>query len=359
MNTRNECIDLLKGILESHNQNFNDLTIIEGERFDYSSSVNLDTGVIKFPLLQEAFLILYELDDGERILKFFLIILMLENDEYELCNELLRDIRKLGVPTSFDSEALYRSILIKQLFILLHECGHYYIKKDEELRGLLYDAVNKMGQFLFQDSEKDESQMESVLNRLSSIHPSLEDVCRELFSNVNYTELNNLYLKRTINIDESAADLFAILALDELFKKEKNEKTYVNYKRSILEAVYFVGSIKTLKRALTLIGDNSDDDYLKIVTNSTSNIYIDQHRFFMLGLIIENIYDEYPISLKEIQLGYGLKVFKYLSKNETIINRYADAWLSGNFNETKQTSRDLLINEIMEYVKILTGLYNR
>lgn len=353
MDTRKECIDVVKKIVKSYNF---DVSFIEGDLLDYFSTVSSKEGVISFPALQEAFLILFELDNGERILIFILIILMMENDDYELCEELLTNLEEKGLPPCSDSQALYENILIKQLFIILHECGHIYIEKDKSKKIELYENLCKIINETFQDVEMDDWIIDEIVKRTKVFGGKSEKISRELLLNTDYSENSALYLSKSINIEESLADRFSMICLKDFFREKKSKINKDKIVKSIYEAIVFFTFLHNFKELLILQANHNDEDYFKIIADTKYRLNVNQIRFSISILFLDDFFETNSIDLMDLYFDSVYKPYSFLTDDK---DKYFDAWASGNKNLTNQSTRDVVLKRIMNYVNTLKELYQQ
>ena len=165
MNTRSECIEIVRKLAIKLNSN---ISFKEEDGFSYLATIR--NGIITCPVYQEALLILYELDDKEKIFDYLFSLYMIDNDEYELCNELLSELEEKGLPVCADSDALYTSIFIKQLFLILHEYGHYLFATRDDIKKRFYEGMNRIGNEMFEDFSLDDSDIDMVINKIAKIN---------------------------------------------------------------------------------------------------------------------------------------------------------------------------------------------
>lgn len=353
MDTRKECIDIVKKIA------FNfDVSFIEGDLLDYFSTVISNEGVISFPILQEAFLILFELDDGERILIFIFIIIMMENDDYELCEELLTNLEKKGLPPCSDSQALYENILIKQLFIILHECGHIFLEKNKSKKIELYDKLCEFINESFLHGKLDDETIDMHVDTVKVLGSKSEELVRELLSNTDYTENSALFLSKSINIEETVADSIALSCLKKIYQETKSKINKDIFRKSIIEAILFVDVIHTFKVVLPLLANHNEEDFFKIIADSKSRFHVKRLRNIISLQIFGYIFGFNSLDDFDINLDKYYNPFIYITETDDKA-KYLYAWISGNKNITNQSTRDVLLKRIMNYVDTLKELYQK
>ena len=257
MNTRSECIEIVRKLAISFNTN---ISFKEEDGFSYLATIR--NGIITFPIYQETLLILYELDDKERIIDFLLLLYMMDNDEYELCDELLSELEEKGLPVCSDSDALYTSIFIKQLFLLLHEYGHFLFATRDDIKTRFYESMNRIGNEMFDRSSLDDREYEMIVNLMEKYIKNIrnDSAYRNILLKTNFIDKNQFFISKSHNIEESAADLFALFLLKNFLENNIINKTLVQIKKSVLEAALFVGGLTNFKQLLRIRGENDDEN---------------------------------------------------------------------------------------------------
>lgn len=362
MNTRNECINIVRKVLSSNDHDISKISFVEGEQLDYLSSVDIDTGVIKFPILQEVFLILYELDEGKRILYLFLAISLLDNNEYELCEEVLEILENEGLPTCHDSDALYRSLLVKQLFIIFHECGHFFNESDEEWNKKLCERNSRISQnFIFQPL--DESVVKKIAYEEHKWCPEapisfMESEIRKQCSEEGMrNSISNFFSKRYF-VEEFNADVFALEALETFFKEDSEFEITDKTGKSILEGASSIYAILFLKNDLILCSDEDGDEeeqYLNIVSP------LSKLRFGLLGGMIKELTNESVMDFLDVLYNYAYKAFLFEKSEEEadILSDYMEYSFDSNYEQTNLVERNRLSRRIMAYADSIMGLYDK
>ena len=362
MNTRNECINIVRKVLSSNDHDISKISFVEGEQLDYLSSVDIDTGVIKFPILQEVFLILYELDEGKRILYLFLAISLLDNNEYESCEEVLEILEKEGLPTCHDSKTLYRSILVKQLFIILHECGHFFNESDEEWNKKICEYnIEASRNFIIQPL--DESVVKKIAYEEHKWCPEvpisvMESVIRKQSSEEGVRSSIGVFFSKKYFVEEFNADVFALEALETFFKEDREFKVTEKTVKSILEGASTIYAILFLKNDLILYSDEDGDEeeqYLNIVSP------LSKFRFGLLGSMISKLTNKSVIDYFDILYNYMYKVFLFEKSDDEadVLDDYMEDSFDSNYNQTNLIERNRLCKRIMAYADSIMGLYDK
>lgn len=331
----------------------NDLSIEIGDETVLVPNVDYEKKIVVFPYYQEALLILHEIGTPDQFLCFFLALYMLQNDDYDLCEELLHKLYQLGLPSCSDAKALYKSTIVKHLFIMLHECGHYLNFSQNEF-DYLCEKYFINDTFFSQDFEvvKDDS-VQSFFSRLLS-------EC-----NVNDKESTQFFIDQVVKSDvkenareffrngyksnESKADLSALLMM-RIFAESIMQIKDVD----VLKAIAFVELFSLLG---LLINSNREESE---ITRIRQQYGIENTRQRISSLIAYNFFEaDDSISFEQvIESEFQKGAILAVRINEEY-QKYFDSWVDGNKNngDRDEERYKYLLDGIYGYFVALKDLY--
>ena len=284
-------------------------------------------------------LILDEIGTADQFRSFYLSLLMLQNDDYEYGNELMDNLSIYGIPECVDAEALYKSILVKQVFILLHELGHYYYKNDE-IPSFLKEYFSEYCKILdafHEDREAVEKEKAQMLEMSKSV---VNDIAflKDFFGKFDYKNRIASYMNDTNNIAESSADFFASYILLNLYPSQKGFSNNLLVK-SVFGAINYIHTITSYRNFVDGISDSnqySNNLSIRLGFLKTMNALFDPYEYSS-----EDIFE------KLVQLVNDLPSFeKYILK-----------WREGNGNISDTYAYNGLKTRIDNYAKSLKQLY--
>ena len=336
MDTYKECVEIVNRIIVENNI---DVAIVSGDESVFLPNIDIEKKIILFPYLQESLLILDEIGTADQFRSFYLSLLMLQNDDYESGNELMDNLAFYGMPECTDAKALYKSILVKQVFILLHELGHYYYKYDE-IPSIFRDYFSEYCKMLdeFHKNreavEKEKAQMLEMSKRVVNDVTFLKDY----FDEFDYKNRIASYINERSNVDESAADLFASFILLN-YLPSRMGFSYNLVVKSVFGAINYIHTITSYRNFVDGICDSCQ------YSNSLS---------IRLGFLktITAIFDPYEYSHEDI---FGRLV--QLISDLPSIEKYILKWREGNINLSDSISYQNLKNRIEDYTNSVKGLY--
>lgn len=335
MDSYRECINIANDVIREGSI---DVSIVCGDERVLVSNIDIEKKTIVFPYLQEALLILDEIGSADQFRCFYLALLMLQNDDYASGNELMDALDKHGVPACVDAESLYTSTLIKQLFIIFHELGHYYYKDDKKpslFTDYYYEYLKILDEGYKNKEliEKEKAQMLEMFRLATDNVKALE----EYFDNFDYKAHLVSYYNDQNNIDESTADLYASLLL--LCLSPKLGLPNNTMVKSIVGSINYLHTITSYQNFIDNICDtsqHSQDLSVRLGFLKT-----------MFALFDPYNYSQEDILEKLIQLVVDLPCFeKYITK-----------WREGNANPSDAAEYHRLKKRIDDYAKSLKQLY--
>lgn len=336
MDIYRECVEIINNIVVENNI---DITIVPGDENAFLPSIDFKKKTIIFPYYQEPLLILDEIGTADQFRSFYLSLLMLQNDDYDSGNELMDTLAANGKIECANAEVLYKSILVKQVFILLHELGHYYYK-NEEMPSIFIDYFSEYCKILdafHEDTEaveKEKSQMLEMSKKVVNDDTFLKD----FFNEFDYKNRIASYMNETNNIGESAADLFASFILLNSLPLRKGF-SYNLVVKSVFGAINYIHAITSYRNFIDGISDSS---------HYSNNLSI------RLGFLktITAMFDPYEYSQKDI-----FERLVQLVVDLPSIEKYILKWREGNCNISDACAYNGLKTRIDNYAKSLKQLY--
>lgn len=335
MDSFRECIKIANDVIS---ENGLDVSIVCGDERELIPSIDIEKKTIVFPYLQEALLILDEIGTADQFRCFYLSLLMLQNDDYISGNELMDALDKLSIPICTNAESLYTSTLIKQLFIIFHELGHYYYKDEEKpsLFAVYYSEYLKILDESYKNIElieKEKTQMLETFKSATDDVTALEDY----FDNFDYKTYLTSYYNGQNNVNESSADLYAsLLLLCLLPKLGLSNKTVV---KSVVGAINYLHTITSYQNFTDGICDTSQHS---------------QSLSVRLGFLktMFALFDPYNYSQEDV-----LEKLIQLVKDLPSFEKYIIKWREGNLNQSESAEYHRLKERIDDYAKSLKQLY--
>ena len=240
MDTYRECVEIVNRIIVENNI---DVAIVAGDESAFLPYIDFEKKIILFPYLQESLLILDEIGSADQFRSFYLSLLMLQNDDYEFGNELMDNLVLNGMPRCVDPQTMYNSILVKQVFILLHELGHYYYRNDE-IPSIFRDYFSEYCKILDAFHEDKESVEKEKAKMLEMSKKVVNDVVflKDYFDKFEYKNRIASYMNERNAIDESSADLFALFILLRMFPSRMGF-SYDLVIKSVFGAINYIHTI--------------------------------------------------------------------------------------------------------------------
>lgn len=337
MDTYRECVEIVNNVIVENNI---DVTIASGDESVFLPNIDLKKKIIFFPLLQEPLLIIDEIGTVEQFRSFYLSLLMLQNDDYELGNELMDKLAEYGMPACADAEAFYKSILVKQVFILLHEIGHYYFK-NEKIPGFFKDYFSEYCKLLDAFHEDRQAVEKEKAKMLETSKMVVNDVAflKVFFDEFDYKSRIASYMNETNNIAESSADLFASFILLNLLPSRKGF-SYDLVEKSVFGAINYIHTITSFRNFIDGVSDSS---------HYSSNLSIRLGFLKTITAMFDpNEYSREDIFERLVQLVIDLPCFeKYILK-----------WREGNGNISDACAYNGLKTRIDNYAESLKQLYH-
>lgn len=337
MDTYRECEKIVNRIIVDNNI---DVTIVSGDENAFLPSIDFKKKTIIFPYFQEPLLILDEIGTANQFRSFYLSLLMLQNDDYDFGNELMDTLAANGKIECANAEVLYKSILVKQVFILLHELGHYYYK-NEEKPSIFIDYFSEYCKILdefHEDTEaveKEKSQMIEMSKKVVNDVTFLQDY----FDKFDYKSRIASYMNEQSDVDESVADLFASFILLNSLPSRTGFSSELVVK-SVFGAINYIHTITSYRNFIDGISDSSR------YSNALS---------IRLGFLktITALFDPYEYS-KEDVFERLVQLVEDLPNSE----KYILKWREGNNNPSDKVAYDKLKERIDNYSNTLKQLYH-
>lgn len=335
MDSFRECIKIANDVISENNI---DVSIVCGDERELMPSIDIEKKTIVFPYLQEALLILDEISTADQFRYFYLSLLMLQNDDYASGNKLMDALDKRGMPICLDAESLYTSTLIKQLFIIFHELGHYHYK-DDKRPSLFVDYYSEYLKILDESYKNKESKKKEKTEMLELFKRAIDDVSalEDYFDKFDYKTYLTSYYNEQNNVDESSADLYASLLL--LCLLPKIGLSYKIVVKSVVGAINYLHAITSYQNFIDGICDTSQHSLGLSVRLGFLKT--------MFALFDPYNYSQEDVLEKLIQLVNDLPSFeKYITK-----------WKEGNINQSDSAEYHRLKERIDDYAKSLKQLY--
>lgn len=336
MDTNRECVEIVNRIIVENNI---DVAIVSGDESAFLPYIDFEKKIILFPYLQESLLILDEIGSPDQFRSFYLSLLMLQNDDYEFGNELMDNLVLYGLPRCVDPQTMYNSILVKQVFILLHELGHYYYRNDE-IPSIFRDYFSEYCKILDAFHEDKESVEKEKAKMLEMSKKVVNDVVflKDYFDKFEYKDRIASYMNERNAIDESSADLFALFILLN-FLPSRMGFSYDIVIKSVFGAINYIHTITSYRNFIDGVSDTC---------RYSNNMSI------RLGFLktIAAVFDPYKYSSEDI-----FEKLVQLVSDLPNIEKYILKWREGNINIYNTESYQNLKNRIDNYAYSVKGLY--
>lgn len=336
MDTYRECIEIVNRIIVENNI---DVAIVSGDESVFLPNIDIEKKIILFPYLQESLLILDEIGTADQFRSFYLSLLMLQNDDYEFGNELMDNLVLYGMPRCVDPQTMYNSILVKQVFILLHELGHYYYRNNE-IPGIFSNCFSEYCKILDEFHKDKESVEKEKAQMLEMSKKVVNDVVflKDHFDKFDYKNRIASYINERDAIDESSADIFALFILLNLLPSRMGF-SYNLVVKSVFGAINYIHTITSFSNFIDGVSDTC---------RYSNNLSI------RLGFLktITAVFDPYKYSSEDI----FEKLVQFVSDLPNI-EKYILKWREGNNNLYDTESYQNLKNRIENYANSVKGLY--
>lgn len=343
MDTYQECLDLVSDVIRNNDI---DLSVVEGDENVILANIQIDDKHITFPSLQEPMLILDEIGTADQFRSFYFSVLMLVNDDYHSGNILMDKLEHYGIPECQNIENLYGNILIKQLFIILHEVGHYCYRNNDELSHFYKTGFTNYLTNLICEGAGYKETIDCTKNSIISLFEQyVDDVegIKDFFDNYNYKSMSTKYFSDPNNIEESAADLTALLILNNLLRTKINHIEYDPETQSVIEAANYINTVIAWRNLIE--GYGTDSSY---INNSPIRLS------FLLIMSFVTFNDTAPFTYsRENTLRKQLELLVNLKEYECYILK----WRDGNNNTYNEMKYNKLKERIDNYAKELKKLY--
>jgi len=318
MDTLIDSADIIKYILK---ETENDLSLDIDETI-WVPYVDYSMRTVFFPFYQEALLILDEIGTQDQFLCFYFALYMLQNDDYELGEELLNKLCQSEFPSCSNAESLYEAIITKQLFIMLHECGHY-LNFSKKAYGRIFEECLIKNIYIPNEVEEpvdDEikSWMTSVLANKNIDEEHSKHIVG-MFANANKKQNAKEYFGSLNKTDETQADLAAMWMLGLYVRPLLNVSV-----RNVLKTINYVDTLVLLERIMK--GTLKKDELIKI----EQDFLVDLTRQRVSSLFAYQFFDdddsfndeEYYRDVYKKGVSFGLKIVEY--------KKFIDSWNAGN-----------------------------
>ena len=123
-----------------------------------------------------------------------------------------------------------------------------------------------------------------------------------------------------------------------------------------MKRLFFFTFLHNFKELLILQANHNDEDYFKIIADTKYRLNVNQIRFSISILFLDDFFETNSIDLMDLYFDSIYKPYSFLTDDK---DKYFDAWASGNKNLTNQSTRDVVLKRIMNYVNTLKELYQQ
>lgn len=224
-------VEISQEILKNYGVN---LSIQKGDETVIVATIDVDTETVTIPDSQEAMLILDELGSIEQSVNLYLALKMLQNDDYDLCDELIGCLERESLSMCSDEDSLYKSILVKQLFVIFHEAGHYMISTNEEWKNYCINAFNEYIEEM-NETRLDENDKSFMTSFSQDFDNEVKDYLEHELFRLDIRESSKNYMGRMHVPEETYADVTALMFLNDYIEN----LNFVGLRESLLGASFF------------------------------------------------------------------------------------------------------------------------
>lgn len=329
-------------------------------------SINRRKKTLYLPRIAEALFILDEIGAKDDFIYLMLAQKMLEIDDYEQCELFLEELEKRRADIKVSSnEQLSFAVILKLMFCVFHEYGHYFISDDEEVKKLIGECVDLMIKGLDVDIDN-MSLITDILCSYKQTFPERNDEIEQnrsalisVFLENDIYDKSKVFSSKENTKEEYLADYFAISQLDDFFGQLGflyNGDNVSFMAKKILESLSVANVINNISRSLDDVAGLNKGMINSLVYDASriSIAVITCGTIFSIRHDIEDFFDDdylYHLFLDKSKYLISMKGSDYY----TLIN---EKIMFGSVNNTRDENRiALLKNRIDEYVTALKKLY--
>lgn len=368
------CINLIKEQNEAGRFN---ISISSSSENKLLPAVKKSSRILVLPKVSEGLLILDEIGAQKDFVNLMMAQKMLQYDRYDQCFSFIEELEKNRENLVYQkNDQLFISVLIKQVFFVLHEYGHLFVGDNETIRDGLCKRIDAIIE-AFGEEIVDSSSAKNQYETLKELYPDRKDEF-DYFSPYIYPnmEQNKIYdmakifAEKERKKEEYIADTFAIFEIESLF-------SYMGVLNSS-ENVCLLGKkiLETLciTHYINLISKTLDREYIsptenKEKWNKVYNTEMDMIIYNVVRLIV-GVYNYSSIIQEKYKINefFDLQYIERLNVNKARIlidmkneDNYEsiNKIISEGSGDNKRDENTIfqLNNKIEDYVQSLKQLY--